>query len=364
MKIEDFAQRLENAVLIADGAMGSVLFEAAGVQRCFEELNVSQPEEVFRVHQAYIQAGAQIIETNTFGANRSKLAALGLGDRVASFNGRGVKLAREAREAAPHEVMIAGSIGPLGMGPEIDQLSHDEILDIYREQALALEERGVDLFLLETFSKIDVLLAAVDAIRSFSALPIIAQLAFTEEGTSLAGTRPGEAAARLAAKDVQAIGANCTLGPQSLLPIIEGLASGGRPISAMPNAGFPQRVGDRTVYPRSSPEYFALFAREAVAIGARILGGCCGTSPEHIRALAEAVRGLRPVTHAVQAGSAPTISVPAKRIVAKREPQSGLWRKLQAGEFVLSVEIDPPKGCLLYTSPSPRDRQKSRMPSS
>jgi len=347
MKIEDFAQRLENAVLIADGAMGSVLFEAAGVQRCFEELNVSQPEEVFRVHQAYIQAGAQIIETNTFGANRSKLAALGLGDRVASFNGRGVKLAREAREAAPHEVMIAGSIGPLGMGPEIDQLSHDEILDIYREQALALEERGVDLFLLETFSKIDVLLAAVDAIRSFSALPIIAQLAFTEEGTSLDGTRPAEAAARLAAKDVQAIGANCTLGPQSLLPIIEGLASGGRPISAMPNAGFPQRVGDRTVYPRSSPEYFALFAREAVAIGARILGGCCGTSPEHIRALAEAVRGLRPVTHAVKAGSAPTISVPAKRIVAKREPQSGLWRKLQAGEFVLSVEIDPPKGISL-----------------
>src|SRR5665213_146596 len=233
------------------------------------------------------------------------------------------------------------------MGPEIDQLSHDEILDIYREQALALEERGVDLFLLETFSKIDVLLAAVDAIRSFSALPIIAQLAFTEEGTSLDGTRPGEAAARLAAKDVQAIGANCTLGPQSLLPIIEGLASGGRPISAMPNAGFPQRVGDRTVYPRSSPEYFALFAREAVAIGARILGGCCGTSPEHIRALAEAVRGLRPVTHAVKAGSAPTISVPAKRIVAKREPQSGLWRKLQAGEFVLSVEIDPPKGISL-----------------
>ena len=347
MKIEDFEKRLENAVLIADGAMGSVLFEAAGVQRCFEELNILQPEAVFRVHQAYIQAGAQIIETNTFGANRAKLAALGLGDRVAAFNHRGVKLAREAREAAPHEVLIAGSMGPLGMGPEIDQLSHEEILEIYREQALALEERGVDLFLLETFSNIELLLAAIDAIRSFSGLPVIAQLTFTEEGTTHDGTRPAEAAARLAAKNVQAIGANCTLGPQSLLPVLEGLASAGRPISAMPNAGFPKRVGDRTVYPRSSPEYFALFAREAAAIGARILGGCCGTSPEHIRALADTVRGLRPATHAVKVASADALATPAKHIAAKREPQSGVWRKLQAHEFVLSVEIDPPKGIAL-----------------
>jgi methionine synthase I (cobalamin-dependent)/5,10-methylenetetrahydrofolate reductase len=347
MKIEDFEKRLENAVLIADGAMGSVLFEEAGVQRCFEELNVSQPEAVFRVHQAYIQAGAQIIETNTFGANRSKLAALGLGDRVASFNHRGVKLAREAREAAPHEVLIAGSMGPLGVGPEIGQLSHEEILEIYREQALALEERGVDLYVLETFSNIEVLLTAVDAIRSFSALPIVAQLTFSAEGMSLDGTRPADAAARLAAKNIQAIGANCTLGPQSLLPVLEGLAGAGRPISAMPNAGFPQRVGDRTVYPRSSPEYFALFAREAAAIGARILGGCCGTHPEHIRALADAVRGLRPATQAVKVASASASAAPTKPVIAKREPQSGVWRKLQAGEFVLSVEIDPPKGISL-----------------
>jgi 5,10-methylenetetrahydrofolate reductase len=258
-----------------------------------------------------------------------------------------VKLAREAREAAPHEVLIAGSMGPLGMGPEIDQLSHEEILEIYREQALALEERGVDLFLLETFSNIELLLAAIDAIRSFSGLPVIAQLTFTEEGTTHDGTRPAEAAARLAAKNVQAIGANCTLGPQSLLPVLEGLASAGRPISAMPNAGFPKRVGDRTVYPRSSPEYFALFAREAAAIGARILGGCCGTSPEHIRALADAVRGLRPATQAVKVESAAATATPAKHIAAKREPQSGVWRKLQAHEFVLSVEIDPPKGIAL-----------------
>src|SRR6202140_746074 len=153
--------------------MGSLLHETVGPQRCFDELNSTEPEAVFRVHQAYIQAGAQIIETNTFGANRSKLAALGLADKVAVFNHRGVKLAREAREAAPHEVLIAGSIGPLGMGPEIGHLSHEEILEIYREQALALEERGVDLFILETFSNIDILLGAIDALPSFSLLPAV-----------------------------------------------------------------------------------------------------------------------------------------------------------------------------------------------
>ena len=170
--------------------MGSMLFEAVGPQRCFEELNVTQPEAVFRVHQAYIEAGAQIIETNTFGANRSKLAPLGLADQVVGINHRGVKIAREAREAAAHEVLIAGSIGPLGIGPEIRELPREEMLEIYREQALALEERGVDFFLLETFSSLDVLLAAIDAIRSFSALPIVAQLTFSEEGTTLGGTRP------------------------------------------------------------------------------------------------------------------------------------------------------------------------------
>ena len=233
------------------------------------------------------------------------------------------------------------------MGPEIGQLSHEEILEIYREQALALEERGVDLFILETFSNIDILLAAIDAIRSFSLLPVVAQLTFSEEGTSLDGTRPADAAARLASRNIQAIGANCTLGPQSLLPVLEGLAAAGRPISAMPNAGFPQRVGDRTVYPRSSPEYFALFAREAAAMGARIIGGCCGTSPEHIRALAEAVRGLPPAAQSVKVVSSSSGVAPAKRPVAKREPESGVWRKLQAGEFMLSVEIDPPKGISL-----------------
>ncbi len=348
MKIDDFQQRLESTVLVADGAMGTMLFEAVGMQRSFEELNLTQPEAVLHVHQAYIQAGAQIIETNTFGANRSKLAALGLADKVTAINHRGVKMAREARDAAPHEVLIAGSIGPVNVAPVSGDLPREEILAAYREQAAALEERGVDFFILETFSHLSVLLLAIEAIRSCSALPIVAQLTFSDDGTTPGGIPAREAAAQLAAAPVQVIGANCTLGPQSMLPIIEAMAGAGKPISAMPNAGLPQRVGDRVVYPRSSPEYFALFAREAAALGARILGGCCGTSPEHIRAIAEAVRGLHPTSPAPSdARTSVTTTAAPVAPAAQREPESKLWRKMQAGKFALSVEIDPPKGIAL-----------------
>jgi methionine synthase I (cobalamin-dependent)/5,10-methylenetetrahydrofolate reductase len=349
MKIAEFKERLESAVLVSDGAMGSMLFEGLGMQRCFEELNISQPEAVFRVHQQYIQAGAQIIETNTFGANRIKLAHAGLSDDVGKINQRGVKIAREAREAAAREVLIAGSIGPVGLAPEITALPREEILEIYREQALALEERGVDFFILETFSTPEMLLTAIDAIRSFSALPIVAQLTFSDEGTTFGGTSAAEAAGRLAEKDVQVIGTNCTLGPQALLPVLGELAAAGRPLSAMPNAGFPKRVGDRVVYPRSSPEYFASFATEAVALGARIVGGCCGTSPEHIRAIAEAVKLLHPGKIGARAGDGTSVHVEpkAKPRPVTREPESKLWKKIQAREFVLSVEVDPPKGVAL-----------------
>ncbi len=218
MKIYDFNERLKDAILIADGAMGSMLHEAVGPQRCFDELNATEPEAVFRVHQAYIEAGAQIIETNTFGANRFKLAPLGLGDEVQRFNSRGVKIAREARESAAREVLIAGSIGPLGLGVQARHPDDKEILDVFYEQALALEERGVDFYILETFSYIEEILLAVDAIRSFSGLPIVAQLTYSEEGTTHGDIRPSDAAAQLKSKNVQVIGANCTLGPQALLP--------------------------------------------------------------------------------------------------------------------------------------------------
>jgi len=346
MKIEDFNQRLQSGILVADGAMGSMLYEAIGPQRCFDELNLSHPEAVFQVHQAYIAAGAFIIETNTFSANRQKLTPLGLGDLVTDLNHRGVKIAREAREAASREVLIAGSIGPLGILRQVRALPVEEIRLIFREQALALEERGVDLFILETFSDLEELLAAIDAIRSFSSLPIVAELTFSEEGTTFGGTRPAEAAALLKNKDVQAIGANCTLGPQLLLPILQEFASvEGLPLAAMPNAGFPKRVGDRVVYPRSSPEYFALFAREAADLGVRLLGGCCGTTPEHIRALAEAVRLFRPSLSPVSRPA--TVLTPGPGRPIAQHPQSTLWKKINSGQFVVSVEIDPPKGVSL-----------------
>jgi len=344
LKIQDFNERLKDTILIADGAMGSLLHETVGPQRCFDELNSTEPEAVFRVHQAYIDAGAQIIETNTFGANRFKLEPLGLADEVQKLNGRGVKIAREARDSATREILIAGSIGPLGIGVQARHPEPDEILAIFREQALALEERGVDLYILETFSYIEEILLAIDAIRSFSGLPIVAQLTYSEEGTIFGDLRPGTVAALLKNKNVQIIGANCTLGPQSLLPILQELAGvDGLRISGMPNAGFPKREGDRIVYPKSSPEYFALFAREAAALGVRILGGCCGTTPAHIRAMAEAVKSLRPV----QATAVARVEAVAKPPVLQREPESKFWKKLQKNEFTVCVEIDPPKGIAL-----------------
>ncbi|HEX8764347.1 MAG TPA: bifunctional homocysteine S-methyltransferase/methylenetetrahydrofolate reductase [Candidatus Acidoferrum sp.] len=347
MKIHDFNQRLKDAILVADGAMGSMLHEAVGPQRCFDELNTTEPEAVFRVHQAYIEAGAQIIETNTFGANRFKLAPLGLGDEVQRLNSRGVKIAREARESAAREVLIAGSIGPLGLGVQARHPDDKEILDVFYEQALALEERGVDFYILETFSYIEEVLLAVDAIRSFSGLPIVAQLTYSEEGTTYGDIRPSDAVAQLKNKNVQVIGANCTLGPQALLPILQELAAvDDIRVSGMPNAGFPKREGDRIVYPKSSPEYFALFAREAAALGVRILGGCCGTTPAHIRAMAEAVKSLRPVkAHP----ASPVVEAVVKFVppISQREPESHFWKKLKKKEFTVCVEIDPPKGLSL-----------------
>jgi methionine synthase I (cobalamin-dependent)/5,10-methylenetetrahydrofolate reductase len=346
VKIQEFNERLKNSILIADGAMGSQLYDSIGAVRCFDELNVTEPEAVFRVHQSYVEAGAQIIETNTFGANRFKLTPLGLGDEVQKLNSRGVKIAREARESAAREVIIAGSIGPLGIGVQARHPEPEEILSVFHEQALALEERGVDIFILETFSYIEELILAIDAIRAFSGLPIVAQLTYSEEGTTYGDVRPFLAATLLKDKNVQVVGANCTLGPQSLLPILQELTNAGDiRVSGMPNTGFPKREGDRVVYPKSSPEYFASFARDAAQAGVRILGGCCGTTPAHIRAMAEAVKSLRPVEaqHTAVVVAKTQVATPTKQ----KDPESNFWKKLQKKEFTVCVEIDPPKGIAL-----------------
>jgi methionine synthase / methylenetetrahydrofolate reductase(NADPH) len=353
MRIEDFNDRLGNSIIVGDGAMGSLLYEAVGPQRCVDELNSTHAEAVFHVHQIYIEAGAQLIETNTFSANSHKLGQFGMADRVAELNHRAVKIAREAREAAKHEVLIAGSIGPLGIVRHVRELPREEIVAIFREQAGALEERGVDLFILETFSDLEELSAAAEAIRSFSRLPVVAQLTYSDEGTTFGGTHPRDAWEKLKDSNIQAIGANCTIGPQLLLPVLRELSAHAKlPLSAMPNAGFPKRIGDRIVYPKSSPEYFALFACEAVELGARIIGGCCGTTPEHIHAMGESVKKLRPgKASGAKAGlaaqsSSVEVAEPVERLrrMAAREPESKLWRQIQAGKFVTSVEIDPPKG--------------------
>src|SRR5271154_4217373 len=213
MKIEDFNDRLRDSILVADGAMGSLLYEFVGPQRCVDELNTLDAEAVFHVHQRYLEAGAQVIETNTFGANRHKLGQFGMADRAVELNHRGVKIAREAREAAKHEVLIAGSIGPLGIVQHVRDLPHDQVFAIFKEQAGALEERGVDLFLVETFSDLDELLNAIDAIRSFSNLPIVAEMTYSEEGSTVGGLRPHDTWEKLKRKNVQAVGANCTVGP-------------------------------------------------------------------------------------------------------------------------------------------------------
>jgi len=351
MRIEEFNERLRRGVLVADGAMGSALVDTLGIHRCLDELNATAAEDVFRIHQEYIQAGAQVIETNTFGANRNKLAQFGMEERVAELNHRGVKIAREAREAARHEVLIAGSIGPLGLSPNGARHSVEEMIAAFREQAGALEERGVDLFILETFNEPTEIAAAIDAIRSFSRLPIVAQLTFSDEGLTTGGMNAAEVWNELKQKDIQTLGANCTVGPQLLLPVLRELAGCmPLPLTAMPNAGFPKRVGDRIVYPRSSPEYFFAFAQEASDLGTRIVGGCCGTTPSHIRAIAEAVKTLHAAKpHAMGASVAakPVEVVDAAeraRRIAVQSPESKLWTKIQQKKFVVSVEIDPPKG--------------------
>ncbi len=348
MKRSDLSQLLEGTILVCDGAMGSQIYEHLGPLRCVEEANLLQPEAILRIHLGYIEAGARLIETNSFGANRLKLAPLGLGDRAQEINHSAVKIAREAREVSGANVLIAGSVGPLGRTwQRAEPILPEAAREIFLEQATALEDRGVDLFILETFPSVQELEWAVEAVRGFSPLPIIAQLAYTEEGRTLAGDDALEATRRLQALDLDVIGANCSIGPQDTLGVLRLLNQvEGVRLSVQPNVGFPQRVGDRIVYPRSTPAYFAAFAREAAAQRASVIGGCCGTTPEHIRAIAETVREISPRA-ARSASRTVSVVLPEREApppAETGEPQSGLYRKLKSGRFVVSVEVDPPKG--------------------
>jgi methionine synthase / methylenetetrahydrofolate reductase(NADPH) len=332
--------------IVADGGMGAVLASAVPRLRCPEEANLRAPETVVDLHVGYIRAGAELIETNTFGANRAKLARHFLDDELEAIVAAGVRLAREAREIAGREVFIAGSIGPdAGSG--------------YAEQAQILEGRGADVLMVETFSDLEDIESAVAAIRSVSGLPVIALMSFDGGGETLAGVSARTAGARLRALGVAAFGANHGAGPAAALRALREMAADGCVLAALPNVGLASMSGQRIVFPHATPEYFGEFAAQARALGAGIIGGCCGTTPAQIAAIREAVEG----------NVAPTGS-PLVRERAEATPPSptgertALERLLADGTFVVSVQLDPPLGAnpqaLIDTARAVRDSNKAQ----
>ncbi|MBI2154767.1 MAG: bifunctional homocysteine S-methyltransferase/methylenetetrahydrofolate reductase [Candidatus Rokubacteria bacterium] len=347
MATSPFVSRLAERPLLCDGAMGTMLY-ARGVplDACFDVLNANNPDLVRSIHAEYVSAGADLIETNTFGANRFKLAVHGLDARVHEINVRGAKLARDVRETMGREAFVLGSIGPLGkyLAP-IGTISADEGRAAFREQAEGLLEGGVDGFVVETFSDLQEIRLAVEAIRAVTDLPIVAQMAFTEEGVTFVGRTAAEVARALRGLPVQVIGANCSVGSSVLYDILEQMLpeAGGLPVSIQPNAGLPSRVGERLIY-LSSPAYMAEYAGKMLVTGARIVGGCCGTTPDHIRAMRAAVDRHVPTAARVRRVS---VSPPAREEAPALRTAAAptlLARKLEAREVLVTVELDPPRG--------------------
>jgi homocysteine S-methyltransferase len=342
--------RLAAEPLLADGAMGTQLYAHGGApDACFDALNLHDRGAVQAVHAGYVTAGADVLTTNTFGANRFKLAPHGLEGRVREINRAGARLAREVRETMGRDVFVLGSLGPLGkyLAP-LGGVSEDEALAAFGEQAEGLLDGGVDGFAAETFSDLREIGLAVRAIRSVSSdLPIVAHVAFTEERVTFAGLPPATVARALAALPVEAIGANCSVGSSVLYDVLVLLrdAAPGVPVSVQPNAGLPARVGERLMY-LSSPAYMAEHAGRMLDAGARLVGGCCGTTPAHIRAMREVVDrhapdGARP-RRTVFVSPPARAAEPAPRDAGS--PPTRLQRRLAAGDFLVTVELDPPRG--------------------
>jgi homocysteine S-methyltransferase len=344
-----FSERLAERPLLCDGAMGTLLYaRGVALDACFDVLNLNDPRLVQSVHADYIAAGADCIETNTFGANRYKLAVHGLADQVRQINLRGVKLARDVRESTGRDIFVLGSMGPLGkyLSP-LGTVRPDEARGVFREQAEALLEGGVDAFVIETLSDLVEITLAIEAVRSLSDLPIVAQMAFTDEGVTFTGRPAAEVARTLRLLGVQALGANCSVGSSTLYEVLLQLVpeAGGLPIAIQPNAGLPSRIGERLMY-LSSPHYMAEYAGRMVEAGARLVGGCCGTTPHHIAAMRE-VLDRRAPTRRPEPRPAVRIHVPEAEEtpgLAPRPAPTPLQRRLDAGEFVVTVELDPPRG--------------------
>ncbi len=343
-----FLDRVREQPLLGDGAMGTMLY-ARGVplDACFDVLNVNEPRIVQAIHAEYIQAGADWIQTNTFGANRFKLGVHGLAAQVREVNLRGVKLARDVRETMGRDVFVLGSIGPLGkyLAP-LGSITLEEARAAFSEQALGLLEGGVDAFVIETFSDLVELGQAVAAVRAITDLPIVASTAFTQDLVTFLGSTPLEVARTLRDLPIQGLGANCSVGSSTLFDVLEQMLpeAAGLPVIIQPNAGLPSRIGERLIY-ISSPAYMAEFAARMIGAGARLVGGCCGTTADHIRAMREAVdrhvpgqaaRAAQPRRSRVEPREAPALLATAAPTV--------LQRKLDSRDFLVTVELDPPRG--------------------
>jgi methionine synthase / methylenetetrahydrofolate reductase(NADPH) len=361
-----FLARLAAGPLLADGAMGTLLYSRGIPQRAnLDELVATRPEIIGAIHREYLEAGAELIETATFGANRVRLGGHGMSDRAVAFNRRGAQLAREARDVVGREAWVAGSVGPLGAPTrEMVRLGAPAVRAAVREQLDGLLEGGVDLFIFETFSILEHLLLAIDEARRAADLPIVAQLTFGEELQLPDGTTPRSAAIALTATGADVIGVNCGGGPEACVESLEVIADSGStsppPRSIMPNAGLPQRIDGQFIY-AASPAYLARMVPRFLAAGGALLGGCCGTTPEHIAAMRRALDGIAATGQ--PAGTSPVATVPSPAIAARpivvnavHSPASGqsasateappptaLARALAERRFLISVEIDPPR---------------------
>ena len=340
--MHDLLSALEDRVLVCDGAMGTMLYsKGVFISRCFDELNISNPQLVREVHLDYINAGAQIIETNTFGANHSKLMTHGLAEQMREINVQG---ARIAREAAGEGIFAAGAMGPLGIRIEPwGKTSIDEAQAMFREQAQALLDGGVDAFMLETFFDLNEVLAAIRGVREVSDRPLIVQMSIEEDGNSPEGTPPEVFARRLGEWGADVLGLNCSVGPQTMLDAIERIAGvTSKKLSVQPNAGKPKNIEGRNIY-LCSPEYMASYAKKFVQYGVKIVGGCCGTTPQHIKAIRAAVQshglhglhGLKSVKSVQSVALSPPVPL---------ETKSRLGAKLARAEFIKIVEMIPPLG--------------------
>ena len=344
-----FAEILANRPLLADGAMGTVLY-ARGIfiNRCYDELNLSDPGLILSVHEEYLQAGAEILETNTFGANRLRLARHGLAGKVAEINAAGVRLARQAvtnlKAKQGSDAWVAGSIGPLGVRLEpLGKTGLDEARSAFAEQMQILVDGGVDLLIIETMPALNEARVALEAAHSVAPdLPVMVMVTMDDEGSCLDGSSPQQAAALLTEWGASAVGVNCSTGPTTVLTAIEAMRPATTlPLVAMPNAGMPRAVEGRNIY-LCSPEYMASFARKAITAGVQIVGGCCGTTPNHIRAMRSAIRAMDDLARVESSGTVPVLNpeTPPEPLAAR----SLLGSMIAKGKFVTLVEIVPPKG--------------------